>query len=169
MAGKHVREPRKPVKIGARLKSERGWSDIVIRNVSSRGMMGICPAPPERGDYVEVRCGTYVIVARVAWKGEGSFGAQSQARIDLDDLLTGSVGRSTACDRRKLPRAAEPASRRPAAETAQAHARVGRLFDFVSVVLAAVVFAALVAGQAYAVLAEPLDAAARALVPAERS
>src|SRR5688572_28685416 len=36
MSAHRTREPRRPVRIGARLKSGRGWSDIVLRNVSAR-------------------------------------------------------------------------------------------------------------------------------------
>ena len=50
MGHDRLREPGRPVKIGARLKSQHGWSDVVIRNVSTRGILGVCPAPPERGD-----------------------------------------------------------------------------------------------------------------------
>ena len=36
MSAHRTREPRRPVRIGARLKSGRGWSDVVLRNVSAR-------------------------------------------------------------------------------------------------------------------------------------
>ena len=99
MSAHRLREPRQPVRIGARLKTGRGWSDIVLRNVSARGVMGQCSAPPERGDYVEVRCGAYVIVARVAWAREDSFGARAQDLIALDDLIASAEGRARQTDR----------------------------------------------------------------------
>ena len=36
MAAHRARKPRQPVRIGARLKSGLGWSDVVLRNVSPR-------------------------------------------------------------------------------------------------------------------------------------
>jgi hypothetical protein len=42
MAANRAREPRQPVRIGARLRSGQGWSDVVLHNVSTRGVMGEC-------------------------------------------------------------------------------------------------------------------------------
>jgi len=53
---------------------------MVLRNVSARGVRGQCPAPPERGDYVEVRCGAHVIAARVAWARDGGTTPNALAR-----------------------------------------------------------------------------------------
>jgi hypothetical protein len=36
------------MRIGARVKSGQGWNDVVIRNVSARGVLGECPAPAAR-------------------------------------------------------------------------------------------------------------------------
>ena len=98
MSANRAREPRQPVRIGARLKSGRGWSDVVLRNVSTRGVMGQCAAPPARGDYVEVRCG-----------------------------------------------------------------RLGRAFEFLSVVLAGAALAAVLGGAAHDALARPTAAVSHAL------
>lgn len=160
-----AREERRPVRIGARLKSGRGWFDAVIRNVSPSGVMAMCEPAPERGDYVEVRCGTYVIVARVAWTKDDCFGARTQNPIELPDLIAGSEGRARMSEERcKLARARADAPRRPGlGERAAASARFARAFEFLSLACVGVGLAALAAGAAYDALSRPLDAAAEAL------
>jgi hypothetical protein len=158
MAVQRPREIRQPVRIGARLRSARGWGDVVIRNVSSRGVMGECGAPPVRGDYVEVRCGACVIVARVAWSEDDRFGALAQGRIQLSELVAGSQGRAlTVPERRKRPRAEHVAPRgRGLTERAAASARLGRALDFSALALAGAAFAVVVAGSVHDALARPL-------------
>lgn len=160
-----AREKRRPVRIAARLRRASGWSDLVIRNVSPRGMMGQCADPPERGDYVEVRCGGYVIVARVAWTGEESFGARAQDLIELEQLVAGAEGRAQAHgERRQGGRAELPPPPRPDLAARQAASeRFARRFDFLSVALAGLALAGLAASAAHEVLAKPFDRAAAAL------
>jgi hypothetical protein len=165
MSAHRGREPRQPVTIGARLRSGQRWSDVVIRNVSARGVMGQCPAPPARGDYVEVRCGAYVIVARVAWAGDDRFGARTQDVIALPDLIACSQGRvAPAADRRQQPR---PATRAPAArslaERSFASVRLGRAFEFMSLILAGAALATLLGGAAHDALARPAAEVSAAL------
>ena len=169
MSAHRTREPRQPVRIGARLKSGRGWSDIVLRNVSARGVMGQCAAPPERGDYVEVRCGAYVIVARVAWAREDSFGARAQDLIALDDLIASAEGRSRQTDeRRQQERAATSGRYRPTiAERSFASLRLGRLFEFGSLILVGAALATLLGGTAHDALARPVSAVSQALATGE--
>lgn len=165
MSAQRAREPRKPVQIGARLKSGRGWSDVVIRNVSARGVMGQCPAPPERGDYVEVRCGAYLIVARVAWSSGACFGARAQDPIALPELIACAEGRIVPVrDRRQQPRPVKPA--RPArsvADQAFASQRAGRACEFLSLVVAGVGAASLLGGLANDALAKPAERVSQAL------
>ena len=165
MSAHRAREPRQPVRIGARLKSGQGWSDVVLRNVSARGVMGQCPEPPERGDYVEVRCGGYVIVARVQWASEDRFGARAQDLIALTDLIACAEGRQRPVeDRRGKQRPVRPAQRAvPLAERSFASVRLGRAFEFVSVALAGAALAAALGGVAHDALARPADRISHAL------
>jgi len=169
MSAHRTRESRQPVRIGARIKSGREWSDAVLRNVSARGVMGECPAPPARGDYVEVRCGTYVIVGRVAWASDGRFGARAQDVIELPDLIAGAQGRARqVAERREQQRATKPArNTRSLAERTFASARFGRAFEFVSLSFAGAALAALLGGAAHHALAGPAAAASRALAVGE--
>ncbi len=153
-----AREPRQPVRIGARLRCGRGWSNVVIRNVSSHGVMGESAVPPARGDYVEVRCGDYVIVARIAWATRDRFGARAQDRIELPELVACAQGRATARERRRQPRAVESRPARPAtAIRAAASARFSRAFDFACVAIVGAAMAAMFAGAAHEALARPAE------------
>ena len=165
MSALKARERRQPVRIAGRLKSGRGWSDVVIGNVSSRGMMGVCTPPPARGDYVEVRCGSYVIVARVAWTAGARFGARAQDCIELPELLAGNTGTARPDgERRAQARAADPRKGPKAlAERSATSARFARAMDFFSLVVVGVALAAMAAGAAHEALAKPLDTVATAM------
>lgn len=169
MSAHRAREPRKPVRIGARLKSGQGWSDVVLRNVSPRGVMGECPAPPERGDYVELRCGAQVIVARVTWASEDRFGARAQDLIALPDLLASSRGPvAPTTDRRQQPRSARSLIvAKSLEERGFASVRFGRAFEFLSLVFAGVALATLLGGAAYDTLARPTGKISQALGAAQ--
>ena len=169
MSAHRAREPRQPVTIGARLKSGRGWSDIVLRNVSARGVMGQCPAPPARGDYVEMRCGAYVIVARVAWARDDRFGARAQDRIELADLIACAEGRARqAEERRRRVRAEAPVRHRPTvADRNFASQRLGRLFEFGVLIAGGAALAAMLGGAAHDALARPAAAVSQALTAGE--
>ena len=170
MSAHRAREPRLPVRIGARIKSGPGWRDVVIRNVSARGVMGECATAPARGDYVEVRCGSYVIVARVAWATDGRFGARTQDVIALSDLIACSEGRARpASERRRQPRAVQLAPRAPSPEErSQASARLGRAFEFASLIATGAALATLLGAAAHDALARPAGSVSHALAQAGR-
>ncbi|MEO6388414.1 MAG: hypothetical protein ABIT16_08375 [Croceibacterium sp.] len=164
MPGYRNRETRQPVSIGARLSRGRSWSDMVIRNVSPRGMMGMCAVPPERGEYVEIRSGDYVVVARVMWARGGRFGLRAQDQIELGELVAGIDGRLAATgERRRIPRPPVPRPRPTMAQRFAASQRAARAFDFMSLSLAGAVLAGLAAGAAHDALTAPLDQVSGAL------
>jgi hypothetical protein len=169
MSAQRAREPRQPVRIGGRLKSGRGWSDVVLRNVSARGVMGECPAPPDRGDYVELRCGDYVIVARVAWASGSHFGARAQDLIELADLTASAEGRAReAGERRRRLRPVQSDPRAPSiADRSFASARLGRAFEFGSLIIAGAALASLLGGAAHDALARPVAKVSQSLVKGE--
>ena len=59
------REERRNIFLRARLRSEHGWADVTIGNVSSRGVMLHCTAPLQRNSFIEVRHRSVCIVGRV--------------------------------------------------------------------------------------------------------
>ncbi|AUW58057.1 hypothetical protein C1T17_07995 [Sphingobium sp. SCG-1] len=69
------------------MRSDGVWSDVRIRNASSRGMMVETADPPERGAYIEIRRGALTVIGRVAWSRGRRFGFRSQDKIDVDALM----------------------------------------------------------------------------------
>lgn len=151
------REPRKPVRIGVRLKDDAGWCDAQLLNVSSRGVLAMIAEPPRRGSYVEIRRGSYVMIGRVAWVGTDRIGVSVRERIVLDDLLQPvTPGRKIKrpdndCQVRVYER------RKPTVEErAAASARFARAFDFGAIALGTVALAVVASGLVAGVLAEPM-------------
>ena len=103
-AGHHKpRSDRRRVLIPARMKQGVGWTDVCIRNMSSRGLLLQAPSPPRPGSYVEVRRGGHVIVARVIWTKEQEFGAQAQDALSIDQIVRGRDATSAVGDTNKGP------------------------------------------------------------------
>lgn len=103
------REPRVAVNLLCRMRRGDGWHDVRIRNVSSRGLGAMSATPPALGQYVEVRRGSAVIIARVVWLRDCSFGLRTQDKIDLTSLVERAPANDrepgqAAPDRRKSPR-----------------------------------------------------------------
>ena len=72
-----------------------GWHDIVICNVSSRGLMARTRAAPPRGSFIEIRHGSICIVGQVRWSAGARFGIRAQERIDIMGLLVGRKSAGT--------------------------------------------------------------------------
>ena len=155
--GLRFREARRPVVLNARMRTERGWCDIVIRNLSSGGFMAQCNSPPKRGHYIEVWRGETCIVGYVVWSSGGRFGARSQARIDIPALMANRLPGPRSGERRKSARkpAAAPSGPRELAERSR---QLGRAMEFA--VLGTIVAAAafLLAGIVGNVLGNPFAA-----------
>ena len=101
--------------VPARVRLGCRWDDACILNISSRGLLIHAKEPLQRGTYVELRRGPYVIVARVVW-GEGArAGLQAQDRMPVEQLVTlaapppqpASDGGGMRIERRARPRSHE--------------------------------------------------------------
>lgn len=164
MAHHKQREPRKPVFVRARMQSGGGWVDVHIRNVSSRGLMGQCPAPPPRGTYIDLRCRSHVIVGRVVWQGGDHFGLYTQERIDVAALLSDAPAKPPSTERRVRPRPSSAVS--PAVSTAaqfERSRRMASLMNFASLAALALIGAVFVADTLSSVLGNPMQAVAASL------
>ncbi len=82
-----AREPRLTCVVKARMRLDGIWSDVCIRNISSRGMLVQAASAPPRGTYVELYRGRHVVVARVAWSKEHRFGIRTQDRLNVEAIL----------------------------------------------------------------------------------
>lgn len=159
------REPRQKVMVPARMRSDDGYADICIRDISSRGMMVQGGSSPERGTYIEILRPACNVTARVVWAKDGRFGVQTQDRISLDAFL----------DRRKTARAAPSAPplvqlpQSPAGSASQAWHRAdlsrqfSSIFQFAALAVAGLVAAVLAALAAYQPLAHALQHASQSM------
>lgn len=156
------REQRRSVMINARMRSGASWSDALILNLSTRGMMVRSDRPPGPGSYLEIRRGPYVIVARVVWSRSGQFGVQTQDPVPADGLIRAPDAvaapahgaRGGGPERRSAPRSLD----RHGSSRQQA-----RLGQFGALTLAAALGALLLAGSVADLVAGPLGLVQAAL------
>jgi hypothetical protein len=153
------REERRKTVLRARLRTDRGWSDVTIGNVSSRGLMLQCMTPLPRNSFIEVRHRHLCIVGRIVWTHGVKCGVRTQDAVDIAGLLSqapqkrrapGEDRRATARDRQIRARSPEPG------EIAEQSRGIARVFDWTIMVLAAGAAGAFMAQSAYAALAAPM-------------
>ncbi|MBD3730621.1 MAG: hypothetical protein IE933_13050 [Sphingomonadales bacterium] len=170
MAHYPPREARKPVRLAARLNHDGAWSDVMILNVSRKGLMAQGRRPPRRGEFIEIRRGSNVIVAQVRWASCDRFGVLAQDAIDLAALADDSHRRRPPCtvnriERRTAPR--PPGKSLPTAQDiadrAAASARWGRMFEFACVAMALALLGAVLAEGAGELLSAPAQRARLAM------
>ena len=150
------REHREKVMVRARMRVAASWQDVCILNVSLHGL-GIQAAQPlARGSYVEIRRGSHVIVARIAWSKGHRAGLRSRDPIFIKPLLREEAAPSPSTtslqptvERRRSPRS-----------TAQAYERsrqLGRATEFACFGLIACALGFGAFGTVEAALAKPLE------------
>jgi hypothetical protein len=152
------REPRRTVLIQARMRTGAFWSDIVIHNVSSRGLMVQTEQPPEPGTYVEIRRGAQVIIGRSVWRTVRNFGVLTQDRIDIEAVIKGP----------ELPAAQRPTTLQPerradpqrqmsdVAYRAARSRQTSALLQYIVIGVVSIVAAGFAASEVYALLTRPL-------------
>ena len=137
------------------------WSDACILNLSSRGMLVQSGLVPERGNYLEIRRGQHVVVARVIWSQEQRFGVRTQELVSAEELLEES---SRAPSSQSSPSSERRAMPRPT-ETRHDRSRVrGRVLEFASLATFGAVSAFLLISTISELLSRPLLAIEGALV-----
>ncbi|MHA6722629.1 PilZ domain-containing protein [Sphingomonas sp. RS2018] len=155
------REPRRTIKITARMKTASGWQDVAIENVSAHGMKISVTCPPQRGAYIEIRRASQIVVARTVWVDGNDCGLRTQDVIDIPALVNAHAIRAEeviaahAADHRKGPRAASVAAR---------STRFARHFQWMAVAAAGTAAAGVLAVIAAETLRRPFTAIETALV-----
>lgn len=157
--GFRPREERITVLIPSRMRLESQWHDLVIHNVSSRGLMAGCDSPPAVGSYVEIRRGTIVIVGRVQWTKGRFFGMRAQDRLSVKALIDeprlasrpkrSNDDDSVASDRRAERRLAHEAQMARRVERSRTFAS---MFQFVVLVCVGLTMAGIAAQSVYQML-----------------
>lgn len=157
------REERQKVMIKARMRSGVSWHDVCILNLSVHGVGIQAAEPPARGTYVEIRRGSQVIVARVAWAKGHRAGLRSQDAIFIQAVVD-DIGSAASAPRLV---GGTPIERRSAPRTAsQRHDSsrlVSRATEFACFVLVAAALALTAFGSVEQALANPLSQISAAL------
>lgn len=155
------REARRSVMIAARMRSGSSWSDVCIRNVSSRGLLLSAEMAPSVGTYVEIRRGSMAIIGRIAWNKAPFFGLRAQDRIEINHLIseprlkarpnftpsTASDGDRRASDRKRVNASTEQQLERSRC--------ISSALEFGLLIVVALVIAGIAATEVYNVLAKP--------------
>ncbi|MGR6327453.1 PilZ domain-containing protein [Sphingomonas sp. XXL09] len=153
------REPRRKVLVRARMRSGTEWHDVIIHNMSSRGLLATSKVPCKTGTVIELRRVHHVIVGRVVWEKDQYFGVRTQDRLDVDAIVDAKPpafkpGSEPTRDdeRRSAPRRITAAS---IAEREARSRRFSSVFQFAILGAAACLGAALVAERVGHVLSSP--------------
>lgn len=155
--GFRPREERITVLIPSRMRNGSQWSDVIIHNVSSRGLMAGCDQCPAIGSYVEIRRGTITIVGRVQWSKARFFGIRTQDRLSVQALIDeprlahrpNRAPSEGGEDRRAERRLAHEANQARRMERSRSFAS---MFQYVAIALVGLTLAVLAAQGVYGVL-----------------
>ena len=86
----HPREPRQRRLLRGHMQTERLASfEIVIRNISARGLCGTCKGlPPIRGEFAEILLpDNRTVTATVRWVNDQVFGVEFDESINLEIMM----------------------------------------------------------------------------------
>jgi len=158
------REPRVKVLVRARMRSGADWTDVVIHNMSSRGLLATSSPVCRPGTVVEIRRIHHVVVGRVVWQNGAFFGVRTQDPIDIEGIVSAKPpahkpqrGDAAGEDDRRAVR------RVPAAEREAQSRRFASAFQFVVLVVAIGAAALFAAQEVGSVLSRPFAAVSAAL------
>lgn len=84
--GQVQREHRKRVRIRAQMRVDSRRSDVVICNLSSRGLMLSADEAPAPGTYIEVSRDGVVTAGRVVWSYRGRFGVRTAEKLNVEAM-----------------------------------------------------------------------------------
>lgn len=149
------RSARRKVRLHGRLRGEREWVDLSIRDLSERGLMAETDKPPPRGHYVEIRRQGHILIGVVVWSKGKRFGASLADSTDIDALISGS---SSAPSKDRRNRATRPNDKRVLVLTSPSDWRwLGKAFERCSLAIFVAVAGFFLAMLAYDAIAAPID------------
>ncbi len=83
-----TREARRKVLVRARMRCGADWGDVLIHNMSSRGLLATSKTVCRPGTVIEIRRVHHIIVGRVVWQSGSYFGVRTQDPIDVDGVVS---------------------------------------------------------------------------------
>ncbi len=140
----------------ARVRTASGWSDACILNISSNGLLVYSNTTAEPGQFVEIRRGRQLVIARIVWRKNQRIGLWSP-EVHIQDLISDETiaaatqGRAVAIERRTVPR-----------DDGRSRARA-RAIEFGSTLAIVAAISAWAAVYVYQILSKPLATVKAAL------
>lgn len=155
------------MRIGVRVRTDSGWVDATVRNVSSRGMMLHSLQPLRRNQFVEIMRGRARVVGRIVWSDDTGFGLQAQDIVDIPALLAQPQASGTveSTERRAAPRPTRPTRAYVAIERADRSKLIGYAMEKAAVVLVFASVSVLAVTSALEAAEKPLKEVRIALAP----
>jgi hypothetical protein len=89
LKGYKERSPRHKVRLQGRMRGDREWIDVSIKDLSETGLMAECACPPSRGHYIEIRRYDHSLVGVVVWSKENRFGVCLADKAEMQALISG--------------------------------------------------------------------------------
>jgi hypothetical protein len=145
--------------IQARMRNGAHWSDALILNMSSKGLLVRSDQSPNRGSYLEIRRGSYVIVARVVWSDVGRFGVQTQDLIPADSLITDPDATAVSAPSTAIGQRDRRTTPRPVETRHDSSRQNARALEFAAISFGCALVAVLIGSAMAEVVAAPLHAA----------
>lgn len=87
MPGETARDQRRTTLLKAHIRSDDGWCDALVCNVSAHGMMLQGEGLPPRGSFIEICGETLSLAGQVRWSAGDRCGVRTREAINLADLL----------------------------------------------------------------------------------
>ena len=153
------REWRRRVILPALVRSDGGWIQATILNISSRGFLIQASRPIPKGSKVELRHGGLVSQAQVVWRDGARAGLAVESCVPVGEILSSGQApglRLTAAER-------SPIERRTAVRRRVDSRTCGRLFEFATIAVLAVCVGGCVVTLVNDTLARPLARVRQAL------
>lgn len=147
------------------MRTDDGWSDVTICNISSRGLMLKGESSPAKGSYVEIWHRNVCVIGHVRWSHASRFGVRSQDRIDIPALLNSARSKPPAgIERRSGARAPTRGEVGPdVAAKAEANRAIAKVFEWLAISIASAVFAGALVTAVGTALEQPVQRARSAL------
>ena len=139
------RELRRRVILPTLVRSDGGWGNACILNISSRGFLIQASRPTPKGSVVELRHAGAIITARVVWREGARAGLAAESRVPVEEILSASQAPGLQLTAVDVPQAAP----RPKTLSHDDHRIRSRMMEFVWV---GAIGVSLAGGAAYLVV-----------------